>query len=97
MNVQTTNAPASQLAVASLVLGILSWVLLPVLGGIGAVVCGHLARRDIRASRRALGGDGMALGGLVLGYAHLVLIVVGVVIALVFFGGLIAVLAHAAH
>ncbi|MGY4515659.1 DUF4190 domain-containing protein [Lysobacter sp. HA18] len=97
MSSQSINAPSSQLAVASLVLGLLSWVLIPVLGGFGAVICGHMARRDIRAARGALGGDGMAVAGLVLGYLHLVVLIVGVIIALVFFGGLLAMLAHFAH
>ena len=89
--------PSSQLAIASLVLGVLSWVVLPVLGALGAIVCGHLARRDIRAARGALGGDGLAIGGLVLGYAHLVLLVLGVILAILFFGGLAALIAFAAH
>lgn len=95
MNMPPPVAPTSGLATASLVLGILSWVILPLLGAVGAVVCGHMARRDIRASRGALGGDGLAIGGLVLGYAHLVLWIIGIAFVLVFFGGLAAVL-HAA-
>lgn len=95
MNMPPPVAPTSGLATASLVLGILSWVTLPLLGAVGAVVCGHMARRDIRASRGALGGDGLAIGGLVLGYAHLVLWIIGIAFVLVFFGGLAAVL-HAA-
>ncbi|GAB1595527.1 DUF4190 domain-containing protein [Lysobacter claricitrinus] len=97
MNAQTMNQPSSQLAIASLVLGLLSWVMLPVLGGIGAVVCGHLARRDIRAARGALGGDGMAVAGLVLGYLHLVLLIVGVIVAILLFGSVFALLAAFAH
>ena len=90
-------APTSPLAVASLVLGVLAWVALPVLGALGAIVCGHLARRDIRAARGALGGDGFAVGGLVLGYAQLVAIVLGVILAILFFGGLAALIALAGH
>ena len=97
MSSQPISLPSSQLAVASLVLGILSWVVLPVLGAIGAIVCGHMARRDIRASRGALGGDGMAVTGLVLGYAHLVVMLIAVVVVMLFFGGLFAVLLHSAH
>ncbi len=90
-------APTSPLAVASLVLGVLAWVALPVLGALGAVVCAHLARRDIRAARGTLRGDGLAIGGLVLGYAHLVVLVLGVILAILFFGGLAALIAFAAH
>ena len=97
MSAQPSTAPTSQLALASLILGILSWALLPIVGGVGAIICGHRARREIRASRGALGGDGLALAGLVMGYLHLVLIVVGIVAAIVFFGGLIAAAAYFGH
>lgn len=92
-----TAPPTAPLAVVSLVLGILSWVALPVVGAIGAVICGHLARGAIRRAQGALGGDGLALGGLVLGYLHLALIAVGIVLAVMFFGGLAALLAFAHH
>ncbi|MBN8714979.1 MAG: DUF4190 domain-containing protein [Xanthomonadales bacterium] len=67
-------APAtSPLAVISLVFGILTWFLLPFVGALVAVVCGHLARSEIRRAPfdAPLAGDGMALAGLVLGYVHL--------------------------
>ncbi|AXK72278.1 DUF4190 domain-containing protein [Lysobacter sp. TY2-98] len=97
MSSQPINVPSSPMAVASLVLGILSWVVLPILGAIGAIICGHLARREIRAARGAVGGDGMATVGLVLGYAHLVVMLIALVVVMLFFGGLFAVLLHAAH
>jgi hypothetical protein len=94
----TFNAPpTSTLAIVSLVVGVLSWVLLPVIGAVGAVVCGHLARREIREAHGALGGDGLAVGGLVLGYLHLALLILGLVVVLVFFGGLAALLAFSAN
>lgn len=66
-------APTSGLAVTSLVFGILNWFLLPLIGALVAVVTGHMARSDIRRSGRQ--GDGLALGGLILGYVGLVLFV----------------------
>lgn len=57
------------LAITSLVLGILGMSFLPVLGSLLAVVFGHMALRDIRVSRGALTGRGLALAGLILGYA----------------------------
>lgn len=54
------------LAVASLVLGLAGLVVIPFLGSIGAVITGHMARKQIR--ERGEGGDGMAIGGLVTGY-----------------------------
>jgi hypothetical protein len=70
------NQPAqtSGTAVASLVFGIVSWVALPVIGAIVAIICGHIARSEIRrVPAGTVQGDGLALAGLILGYAHLVI------------------------
>ena len=62
-------------AVASLVFGVLTWVMLPFIGAVLAVVLGHVARGEIRrAAPGSVQGDGMALAGLVLGYTHLALV-----------------------
>ena len=87
MNVPTRQT--SSLAVVSLVAGILGWTLLPLIGSIGAIITGHMARSEIRRAQERLEGDGMALAGLILGYAMLVLGTIGIIVALVFFGGLI--------
>ena len=87
------NAPIRQtstLAVVSLVFGILGWTLLPFLGSLVAVVCGHMARGEIRRAQGALEGDGMAVAGLVLGYLVIGLSVLAVLAAILFFGGLAA-------
>lgn len=60
--------PNSTLALASLILGILGWTIIPGIGSIAAVITGHMAKSEIRRSMGALGGDGMATAGLVLGY-----------------------------
>lgn len=75
------NAPTNPLAVVSLVFGILTWCLLPFVGALVAVVCGHLARSEIRRAPPQA-GDGMALAGLVLGYVHLAVCVLGVLVML---------------
>ena len=62
----------SNLAIASLIVGIFSWLGLPVVGGIIAVALGHTARIEIARSAGKLTGDGMAVAGLVLGYANVV-------------------------
>ena len=67
----------SSLAVISLVAGILGWTLLPFLGSIAAVICGHLE------------GDGLAVAGLVLGYLSIALGVLVVLAIFLFFGGLV--------
>lgn len=68
-------------ATASLVCGILGWSVLPVIGAILAVVLGHMAKNEIKASSGSLGGDGMATAGLVLGYAGIGLAVLGTMLA----------------
>jgi len=84
------GAGTSSLAVVSLVFGILAWCVLPFVGAIVAIVCGHLARSEIRRSPldARTEGDGMAVAGLVLGYVQLLLgvLVVFVVVAALIFG-----------
>jgi hypothetical protein len=66
------------LAVASFVLGLLGFGLLP-------VIFGHVALGQIR--RTGDGGAGFAIAGLVLGYLVLASLVVAIVIVLVAVGG----------
>jgi len=58
------------LAVVSLSFGV-GQVIVPFLGAIVAIVCGHISRSQIRETGQA--GDGMAITGLVLGYTGVVL------------------------
>ena len=80
--------PNSQLAIASLVSGILGWTLVPFIGTLVAIITGHMARREIRRSNGQLGGDGMAIAGLVLGWISAALWIVGIVIIFTVLGGL---------
>jgi hypothetical protein len=84
----TTARNTSTLAIVSLVSGLLGWSFVPWLGSLVAVVTGHLARAEIRREPERLEGDGMAVAGLVLGYAMLVLSLVGLVLVVMFFGGI---------
>lgn len=86
MNAMTRTT--SPMAIISLVSGILGWTLLPLLGSIVAVVTGHLARGEIRRAPDRLEGDGMALAGLILGYAAFAMAVFAVFAFVLFFGGL---------
>lgn len=71
----------SSTAIASLVSGILAWIMLPVIGSIVAVICGHLARAEIRRMPPgSIEGDGMALAGLILGWTQLILCALGVLL-----------------
>ena len=87
MNASTRQT--SSLAVVSLVSGILGWTLVPLLGTLVAIVTGHMARKEIRNSGGNLDGDGLAVGGLVLGWLAAALWVAGIAIFVLFFGGLV--------
>lgn len=54
-------------ATASLVFGILGFIVLPLIGPIVALILGVSAKRRIRAEPGVVGGDGMATAGIVLG------------------------------
>ncbi|MFP6857711.1 MAG: DUF4190 domain-containing protein, partial [Roseibacillus sp.] len=51
---------------------------------IPAVICGHIARKQIRASGGLQTGDGMALTGLITGYLVIVLTILMVIGFVVF-------------
>lgn len=81
----------STMAVMSLIFGILSYVFLPFIGALVAVICGHAARSEIRrAPPGTVDGDGMALAGLILGWIQIVLTVIGVGIFVLFIMGALA-------
>ncbi len=69
----------SGLAIASLVLGL--GFCLGALTGIPAVVCGHVALGKIKRSGGTVGGRGLAIGGLVLGYLGIFLMLVAIILA----------------
>jgi hypothetical protein len=74
----------SSLAIVSLVFGVITWFMLPFVGAIVAIVCGHMARTEIRrAPAGTLEGDGLAVAGMVLGYIHLALMCLLVLIVIV--------------
>jgi hypothetical protein len=65
-------------AIWSLILAVLSFTCGWLFTAIPAVICGHIARAKIRKSGGALGGKGIATGGLVSGYIALVLGIMGI-------------------
>ena len=79
-----SKPPANGKAIASLVCGCVGvtccGILIP---SILAVIFGHIAKGEIRASGGQQGGDGMALAGLILGYIGLALGIVYLLMALV--------------
>ena len=77
-------------AIASLVLAILSMAIGP-FGFIPAIICGHIARGRIRRTP-GLGGDGLALAGLIIGYVLALLTILTVIVfcAFLFFAPVVA-------
>ena len=65
-------------AIVSLVAGISAFVFCPVIGGIVAIITGHVAIGQIQ--RTVEQGRGLAIAGLVLGYVHMTLILLIVVV-----------------
>ena len=79
----------STTAIVSLVFGIVCWIAIPFIGAIVAIVCGHVARNEIRAAPPgSIDGDGMAVAGLILGYLHLALLAAVLTLVFTFLGGL---------
>ena len=79
----------STLAIVSLVAAIAGWSFLPVIGGVIAIITGHLAKNEIRESEGRLRGDGLATAGLVIGYACVgifAVILMTAIIGAIFFG-----------
>ena len=95
MNAMTRTTSA--MAIISLVSGILGWTLLPFLGSIVAVITGHMARSEIRRAPDRLDGDGMAIAGLILGYASIAMAIFAVFAFILFFGGLAWLAAMSGH
>jgi hypothetical protein len=56
------------LAIAALILGIVGLVVCPLVPSIAAVVCGHMAKGEIDRAGGQLGGRGIAMTGLILGW-----------------------------
>jgi hypothetical protein len=71
--------PTNGLAIASLILSISAFIALPLIGSVGGVVCGHMARAQLRRAQDGSQGDGLALAGLIVGW-----------IGIAFYVGLIA-------
>ncbi|MBW8763845.1 MAG: DUF4190 domain-containing protein [Microbacterium sp.] len=80
--------PNSGLAITSLICGIaglvLFWLWLPVVASVVAVITGHMGLKQTK-NNPALGGRGMAIGGLITGYIGVGLMVAQILIGLAVF------------
>ncbi len=83
-----TRARTEGLAVASLIIAILSFFICPFIGSAVAVILGYLGRDRIRsAPPGTLEGDNLAHAGIIIGFASLAIHLVIVVIALIALAG----------
>ncbi|MDF2918298.1 MAG: hypothetical protein K0S70_2515 [Microbacterium sp.] len=78
---QKTNT----LAIVSMIASIVGFIwLLPVIGSVAGVIMGHISLSQIKRTNE--NGRGMALAGLIVGYAGLALAIVGIIIVASFIG-----------
>jgi len=77
--------PNSGLAIGSLIASILGLTFVPTIGSIVGVILGYMARRQIEESGGAVGGEGLAKAGIVIGWIGVGLTVLGICIVVFFF------------
>ncbi len=81
------NLPAartSSSAVVSLVFGLPAWTVVPIIGALVAIICGHVSRSEIqRMPPGSIEGGGTALAGLILGWLQSA---VGIAVLVFLFG-----------
>ena len=84
--------PTSGLAITALICGIaglvLSFFVIPLVASVVAVITGHMALNQTKRDPN-MGGRGIAVAGLVLGYlglAGIALLVVALIVSFLFFG-----------
>jgi hypothetical protein len=79
------TAPTHQLAIWSLVLGIVGFAMCGPITSLPGLIVGIVARSKIRDSRGAYGGEGMALAGIIISAINLGLTVIFVVLYAIIF------------
>lgn len=79
----------SSMAVISLISGIASFFIIPLLGAIAAIITGNMAKKEIQQSGGQLSGEGMARWGMILGWLNIGLSLVGICFGLLIFLGAI--------
>ena len=85
-----TTPTTNELAVISLVMSLLGF-LIPIVPQIGGIICGHIARSEIRQSGGTQTGSGIALAGLIISYLSISIFCILFMVSLVFLGfGLLA-------
>jgi hypothetical protein len=84
VTVENAAQRTSGYAIASLILGIAGFFVFPIVPSILAIVFGLKAREEFRRDR-AVGGDGLATAGIVLGWVGIALTAIGLLFLLLLF------------
>lgn len=82
---------SSSLAIVSLISGIASFFIVPMLGAIVAIITGNLAKKEIRQSAGRLTGEDMARWGVILGWVNIALAVIGICLVVLSILGVIGI------
>ena len=82
---QASGDQPSPLAWITLILGIGSWVMLPFLGAVAAVVCGFVERRKIAEGTSSPRGKTMVTVGMIAGGIQVALAMLALVALVLFF------------
>ncbi len=96
-NISYPVLPTSTLAIVSLIAGILSFVMLPIVGAVIAIWTGYEARKETRSVPPRATGDGLATAGIVLGWIHFGLLVITLCCVIAYFGFFASILAASFH
>ncbi|MBE0409119.1 MAG: DUF4190 domain-containing protein [Anaerolineales bacterium] len=81
----TTRTSTHALAIVSLILSLLGFTpILPLIGSIGGIITGMIARKEIRANPEKHTGDGIALSAIILGWLGIALVLLGVIAVILF-------------
>lgn len=83
---QQTNS----LAVISLVSGIASYFIVPLLGAIVAIITGNMAKKEIRQSGGRMTGEGLAKWGVILGWVNIGFALIGICFLVLAFAGVVS-------
>ena len=81
----------STMAVISLIAGIASFFIVPLLGAIVAIITGSNAKKEISQSGGALTGIGMAQWGTILGWVNIAFTLVGLCLGLMMVFGVLSI------
>lgn len=83
------SVQSSSTAMISLISGIASFFVVPLLGAIVAVITGNMAKKEIRQSGGRLTGEDMAKWGVILGWVNIGLSIAGFCLVMLLVFGVI--------